>query len=109
MGATSLSDHADGDYGWIGPGPELAGASGTAIWSIERFIEKPGSDVIRTVSNGLLNTFVILGAVRSLLALGWSYVPEVMPLFVELRDSVDRPPERAVLDRIYRVISATVS
>lgn len=97
-------DDDDGDYGWIRPGPEMSRVSGRAVWRIERFIEKPRRDAIRTVRDALWNTFVLVGSVRSLWALGWRYVPELMPLFVELWDSVDRPGEGAVLERIYQAM-----
>lgn len=95
-------DQDDGDYGWIRPGAEIMHVSGRTVWGIERFIEKPGSDAIRTAPDALWNTFVLVGSVRSLWALGWRYLPELMPRFEELRREVGRPAERAVVERIYQ-------
>jgi mannose-1-phosphate guanylyltransferase len=95
-------DDSEGDYGWIQPGPELRNARGGLLWSIERFVEKPGRDAIRSAANAFWNTFVMVSSIQSLWGLGWRHVPELMPLFVELWDSIDRPEEPAVLERIYR-------
>ena len=95
---------SEGDYGWIHRGTEIARAGGRPVWNVDRFMEKPGRDAMKDIRGAFWNTFVITGSVQLLWDLGWRYVREIMPLFVQLWDSIDTPEEAAVLKQIYKVM-----
>ena len=72
--------------------------------NVAGFVEKPTPDVAERIvrNGGLWSTMVVITKLRTLWGLGWRFLPRMMPLFVELWDSVGKESEERVLDRMYR-------
>lgn len=92
------------DYGWIVPGTAIPEAGARGLLNVAGFVEKPTPEVAERMvrSGGLWSTMIVIAKLRALWGLGWRFLPRMMPLFVELWDSVGRESEERVLDRIYR-------
>jgi mannose-1-phosphate guanylyltransferase len=75
--------HPEVGYGWIEPGPlsETAGRSG--IFRVMRFWEKPSLPVAKVMLNlgWLWNTFVMVGRVRTFLAMIRTGIPQLYDSF----------------------------
>jgi mannose-1-phosphate guanylyltransferase len=61
----------DPGYGWIEPGPPLASPIGSPLYRVSQFWEKPSPGEARRLydRNCLWNSFVVVGQVRTFLAL----------------------------------------
>jgi mannose-1-phosphate guanylyltransferase len=93
------------DYGWIVPSP---GEPNGPTRRVEAFLEKPPQRVAEeALGNGALwNTMIVASKVDALWALGWRYLPEIMPAFVRLSDALRAGRDDAVLEDIYRTLPA---
>ncbi len=91
------------EYGWIRPGEQLGCAGGRCVKKVKGFCEKPDPDHAQAERAGgaLWNTLVFATRVDSLWEMGWTHVPELMPLFEALCEAVDTPAEQRVLEYIY--------
>jgi mannose-1-phosphate guanylyltransferase len=99
MGATP--EWPDADYGWIEPGP-CAGRSATAsLFRVNRFWEKPSRSIADKLHrNGcLLNTFVMVGHVKTFMELLRLAIPDALGAFSPLAQP--HSDERKIASRIY--------
>src|SRR5437867_6740964 len=81
--------HRDGDYA-VKEGRSFFGNGDLA--KAEQVIE----------SGGLWNTLVLVARVETLWKLGWSFLPEIMPLFERLEAAIGSESEALVLESTYR-------
>jgi mannose-1-phosphate guanylyltransferase len=97
-------DSPETEYGWIQPGNPIPGTSFGGARDVASFIEKPTQHGAESAfrRGALWNTSIVIGRAKTLWGLASRYLPEMMALFVELRERLGREPERLVLDRIYR-------
>jgi mannose-1-phosphate guanylyltransferase len=104
LGASPTS--AEPDYGWIVPGVPVSEVSGRAVHAVAEFVEKPHeAKAAELMANGALwNTFVMAARVETLWGLGWKYVPDLMPRFEALEETIGTPNEQVILDAIYRTM-----
>jgi mannose-1-phosphate guanylyltransferase len=95
-------DCAESDYGWIQPGDRVEGTANQA-YSVRAFIEKPNrSEALESMKSGALwNTFILIMKAEYIWHLGYSYLPEIMPLFDILANAIGSPAEAGVLESIY--------
>ena len=91
------------EYGWIRPGRRLAWTGKAAVQAVETFIEKPDEATANEnrAIGSLWNTMVLVAKGKELWRLGWTCVPEIMPRFEWLRETVDTHEELKVLEAIY--------
>ena len=70
---------ADAQYGWIEPGEALGRLRAGTVYRVRCFREKPSSAVARSclAAGALWNTFVLVGRVATLTAVGRSALPEL--------------------------------
>jgi mannose-1-phosphate guanylyltransferase len=101
-------DRLELDYGWIQIDQPLLNPLGEPVQTVRSFLEKPGAAqadaALRT--GALWNTLVFAANVERLWALGWQYLPDMMPLFERLSNALGGPEEGYVLDTIYRNMPA---
>jgi mannose-1-phosphate guanylyltransferase len=64
-------------YGWIEPGPAIGWAADGPVHAVRQFREKPDPEEARAclARGDLWNTFVLAGAVTTLLQCGWQALP----------------------------------
>ena len=99
------AEHADIEYGWIEPGDPLIaegpGSAGTPLFRVRRFWEKPSAEIARGLleSGCMWNTFVMVGRVRSFLAILRASVPAVYRAFEPLLKIENSEP--AALTRVF--------
>lgn len=93
------------DYGWIVPSP---GEPRGLTRRVEAFLEKPprrlAEEALR--KGALWNTMIVASKLDALWALGWHFLPEIMPGFVRLWEAVRAGRDDAVLEDIYRALPA---
>jgi mannose-1-phosphate guanylyltransferase len=96
-------------YGWIEPGPCLAGPYSDSISHVKRFWKKPSetiaSDLMR--SGCLWNSFVMVGRLASFLELTRRAIPRLHNSFESIRQSFLTAKEAEVLSALYAVISSS--
>ena len=98
------AEHADVEYGWIEPGdplmPEQLGAR-APLFRVRRFWEKPSAEIARGLLHRgcMWNTFVMVGRVRSFLAILRASVPAVYHAFEPLLEIETFEP--AALTRVF--------
>jgi mannose-1-phosphate guanylyltransferase len=92
------------EYGWIKPGRFMGWTGKAAVRAIDTFIEKPDENTAREAmsSGSLWNTMVVAAKGKELWNLGRKCVPEMMPLFERLKQTIDSTEELNVLDEIYQ-------
>jgi mannose-1-phosphate guanylyltransferase len=75
LGATPTEPETQ--YGWIEPGARVGRVGGEPLWRVRAFIEKPSPEAARRARDrgDLWNTFVMIGAVATLLRLGRDALP----------------------------------
>ncbi len=97
-----VPDRLELEYGWIIPGSIIAG-SWPGLCSVRSFVEKPSLAEAETAMNsgGLWNTLVLIGRVEQLWAVGWKYLPELMPGFERLGEAIGSNHEDEVIRSIY--------
>jgi mannose-1-phosphate guanylyltransferase len=98
-------DHPEVGYGWIEPGAPLGGRLSGAIRDVTRFWEKPSALLASSLlkSGCLWNSFVMIGAVDTFLALTRRALPKLMSAL----ESICRPREDAALFGVYSGISSS--
>jgi len=91
------------EYGWIKPGRFLGWTGKAPVHAVETFLEKPDEAAVSEAeaAGSLWNTMVLAAKGRELWSLGWTYFPEMMPLFERLKAAIDTAEELKVLDEIY--------
>lgn len=94
-------ERSERDYGWIVPGPAVAGSGAVRV---ARFKEKPPSREAALLHRhgGLWNTMIVVARVRALWGLGRGLHPRMMERFEALRGEMGRPGEAEALARAYR-------
>jgi mannose-1-phosphate guanylyltransferase len=88
------------DYGWIVPSPD----GDLSTRRVAAFLEKPARRLAEEAlrKGGLWNTFILASKLDALWALGWRWVPEILPAFVRLREAIRAGRDQAVLETIYQ-------
>ncbi|MEX2146858.1 MAG: sugar phosphate nucleotidyltransferase [Candidatus Rokuibacteriota bacterium] len=96
-------DSVQADYGWIAPGPPIPGLP---LARVKGFREKPAADVALTLANEgwLWNSFVIVGAVQSLLAMVRHEAP-ALAAFSRLVPALGTAAETAVAGSVYAALA----
>lgn len=91
------------EYGYIRLDRHLARCGVHSLWSVDRFIEKPGSRTDRILmSEGVLwSTMVMVAKVEVLWQLGLKLLPSMMRLFETFQPAIGSPRESQVLDGLY--------
>jgi mannose-1-phosphate guanylyltransferase len=89
------------DYGWIVPAPV---PSDGAPRRVAAFVEKPTRQNAERAraSGGLWNTLIVASKVSALWALGWRYLPEIMPPFVRFWETLRAGGGDTVLEELYQ-------
>ena len=97
------------DYGWIQPGEPVCGVLDGALFRVQRFWEKPAIDLGKQLllQGCLWNTFVMVGAVRKLLGLVRSTVPDLYNQFEAIQPAIGTLAEGPAMREIYTRLSAT--
>ena len=95
------ADRAETGYGWIEPGEAVGGAP--SLRRVRRFWEKPSpEDAEGFHARGWLwNSFVMVGRVRTLLALVRLSAPDLHRSFAEVTGALGTVGEAAALERLY--------
>ena len=101
-------DRLELDYGWIQPGQSLADLPGEPVQAVRSFLEKPDAAQADAAlrAGALWNTLVFAANVELLWTLGRQCVPDMMPLFERLSQSIGGPEEGRALKAIYRDMPA---
>ena len=96
-------------YGWIEPGPALAGSAGGSIFEVRRFWEKPSRNVASHLMRlgCLWNSFVMVGHVRTFLNLVRQTLPSLLICLESMWDAVVPGREHEALLDLYSWIPAT--
>ena len=91
------------EYGWIERGNRLGWANGSALWSVESFMEKPSTPPkgASSESRWLWNTMVVVAKLETLWDVGWKCFPQLMERFTTLGDVIGTQRESAMLDVLY--------
>lgn len=99
IGATP--EWADADYGWIEPGLCVGRSPTTSLFRVNRFWEKPSHSVADKLHRKgcLLNTFVMIGHVKTFMELVRMAIPDVLDAFSPLAQP--RSDEAKAASRIY--------
>ena len=99
-------DRPETEYGWIYPGSKIICDGNSQLRTVKSFLEKPEyTEAGNAMAAGAYwNTFVIVASVGTLWRLGWSCLPEMMPMFECLDRAIGTPGEAMVLESIYRVM-----
>jgi mannose-1-phosphate guanylyltransferase len=92
---------SESDYGWIVPAP---GEPDGRSRRVEAFLEKPSRRIAEeTLRKGALwNTLIVASKLDALWDLGFQCVPEIMPAFVRLWETLRAGRDDAPLEEIYR-------
>ncbi|WP_455243946.1 sugar phosphate nucleotidyltransferase [Petrachloros mirabilis] len=101
-------DRIEMDYGWITLSEELGCYGKFRIWKVGNFVEKPTPAVQRSLclERALWNTMILVGKVDTIWKLGWKCLPSTMRQFELFQQSIGSDREEAVLETLYRVMSA---
>jgi mannose-1-phosphate guanylyltransferase len=96
------------DYGWIEPGPPLAGESTKDIFEVTRFWEKPTRAVAsHLMGKGCLwNSFVMVGAVGAFIGIIQRTLPNLLACFESLWATTAPGREHRALDSLYLDVPA---
>ncbi|MDH4187068.1 MAG: sugar phosphate nucleotidyltransferase [Nitrospira sp.] len=90
------------EYGHIRQDRHLGRYGAHELWTVGRFIEKPGAQMARDLGDDVLwNTMVIVAKVETLWSLGLKVLPSMMRLFETFQPAVGAANEWSVLDRLY--------
>jgi mannose-1-phosphate guanylyltransferase len=92
---------SESDYGWIVPSP---GEPDGGPRRVEAFLEKPPRRIAEETrrKGALWNTLIVASKLDALWALGFRCVPEIMPAFVRLQETLRAGRDDSVLEEIYR-------
>ncbi|MEO6779758.1 MAG: sugar phosphate nucleotidyltransferase [Bradyrhizobium sp.] len=96
-------------YGWIEPGAILTSQLGDRIYQVNRFWEKPSTDLaLSLMERGCLwNSFIMVGHVCAFLRLIRHTLPHLVESFECIRPSFGTTAERNALSDLYSEIDAT--
>jgi len=90
------------EYGYIKLDRHLGGYGAHNLWTMGRFIEKPGSHMAHALGEDVLwNTMVIVAKVETLWRLGTKVLPSMMRLFETFQPAIGSSRELQVLGRLY--------
>jgi len=90
------------EYGHIKLDRYLGGYGSHSLWTMGRFIEKPGSQMAQALGQDVLwNTMVIVAKVETLWRLGTKILPSMIRLFETFQPAIGSPRELQVLGRLY--------
>ena len=94
------------EYGWIFPGQHLSWSTGSPVYQVKSFLEKPDRISAQTAmeAGALWNTLVLAAKVETLWKLGRRCFPDLIDLFENLGSSIGSSEEGQVLESIYRVM-----
>lgn len=95
---------AEPEYGWIRQGALLDWTDGHPLREVNAFLEKPGLTEAQAAmgSGALWNTLVFAARIKTLWAMGWTHLPELMSLFERYAQALGTSKEQAILESIYR-------
>jgi mannose-1-phosphate guanylyltransferase len=96
-------------YGWIELGTPLGQVGGEPLWRVRGFVEKPTPEAARMarVRGDLWNTFVMVGAVTTLLRLGWEALPGLSERLAQIGRVADPSEEPEAMAHAYAGAPAT--
>jgi len=96
-------DGPDHEYGWIKPHHELVRIGLRSIRSVNTFLNNAEPPLARLAyaAGALWQTGILAAHVETLWALGRRLLPEMMPLFERLEETINSPREPQVLREIY--------
>jgi mannose-1-phosphate guanylyltransferase len=96
------------DYGWIEPGPPLAGESADANFEVVRFWEKPSRALASDLMGRgcLWNSFVMVGAVGAFIGILQRTLPYLLACFESMWVTTVPGLEHRALDSLYRDVPA---
>lgn len=91
------------EYGWIEPQPSILGSAQKSITRVNRFWEKPSSDVaITLMQRGCLwNSFVMVGRVDASLKMIRAAMPELYAAFSAITPAFETDNEHKALAAVY--------
>ncbi len=90
------------EYGHIRLDRHLGRYGTHSLWTVGRFIEKPGAQMAQALGEDVLwNTMVIVAKVEMLWRLGMKVLPSMMRLFETFQPTIGSPRECQVLDGLY--------
>jgi mannose-1-phosphate guanylyltransferase len=100
-------NEADSDFGYIVPG--ATDESGSAGRNVELFVEKPATEVARTIikKGALWNTLILAFRCQTLLKAIQRTAPELYSSFTPILNAIGTPHEQRVIERVYRRLSPT--
>jgi mannose-1-phosphate guanylyltransferase len=101
-------DRLELDYGWIQPGQPFTDLPGEPVQAVHSFLEKPDAAQADAaiLTGALWNTLVFAANVDLLWTLGWQCLPDMMPLFERLSQTIGGSEEGRALNAIYREMPA---
>lgn len=90
-------------YGWIEVGARLGRIGGEPLWRVRGFVEKPSPDAARQAwdRGDLWNTFVMVGAVATLLRLGREALPALSERLAAIEPTSGTSDEPAAMAHAY--------
>ena len=90
------------EYGHIRLDRHLGQYGAHSLWTVGRFIEKPGTQMAQALGEDVLwNTMIIVAKVEMLWRLGLKILPSMMQLFETFQLAIGSPRECQVLDGLY--------
>jgi len=90
------------EYGHIRLDRRLGRYGAHSLWTVGRFIEKPGAQMAQALGENVLwNTLVIVAKVGMLWRLGIKILPSMMRLFETFQPAIGSPRECQVLKGLY--------
>jgi mannose-1-phosphate guanylyltransferase len=99
-------ERLDQEHDWILLGPHLGWIDGHRVQAVAAFLEKPNEEKRRAApaNRALGNTMTLVAKLETLWAMGWQYIPEIMPLFETYQEAIGTSEEEAVLEAQYEVM-----
>ncbi len=96
-------DSVESGYGWIEPGPPVAGLRSATLIHVRGFCEKPSdAEAEQLRAQGWLwNSFVVVGRMSTLLALIKLTVPTLFEAFARVRRTLGTLGETEAIERLY--------
>lgn len=89
------------DYGWIVPGPRIAGLDGMPVHEVVEFFEKPSPAEARRLllDQGLWSTMIVLARARVLADMYEQHLPGLAELFAEYRSRPEATRRDYLIER----------
>jgi mannose-1-phosphate guanylyltransferase len=94
---------ADVGCAWIEPGPDIEGLESYAVRAVRRFVPRPSpaEAVALWEGDGLVNTGIVVTKARTLIALGYRHLPDVLEAFEPLSAAFGAPEEALLSEAVY--------